>query len=356
MSGPPAEVSPRDEVPAAASEPLQPDTPEHAAPARGVGDRLRHAGRASLGYAGVGSVLIGLWIALALTQEGFATRDNAINILEGNASLLVAAVGLTFVLLVGGFDLSLGGAAALAGVLLWKLIDEGVSPGLAVVAVVAAGFTFGMFVNGLLIAKVGLSFLVVTLATFGALGAGARLITEGLTMPIAQTGPIATLGALDRWHNLPFSVVIAFVVFVVALLVLRYTGYGRMIYAVGGNEEAARLAGINTTLVRMSAYGVCLGCASLAGVMYTSRLGAANPTAGADLALVAGAAVLLGGTTFFGGRGTVFGTLLGVLFLGVLSNGITFAGWDPNWEGFVTGVVLLLAILIDRLRSHRQRA
>lgn len=350
-----AGAAPHDDVPPAmAGEPPR-ELTDRPGRRRSLGARLGRAGHASLTYAGVGTVLIGLYVALALTQEGFATRDNAINILEGNAYLLVAAVGLTFVLLVGGFDLSLGGAAALSGVLLWRLISGGVPPGLAVALVLVAGFAFGMFVNGLLIAKLGLSFLVVTLATFGALGAGARLLTDGLTMPIAQTGTIATLGALKRWHNVPYSVVIALAVFLAALLVLRYTGYGRMLYAVGGNPEAARLAGINTTLVRMSAYGVALGCAALAGVMYASRLGAANPTAAGDLALVAGAAVLLGGTTFFGGRGTVFGTLLGVLFLGVLSNGITFAGWDPNWEGFVTGVVLVLAILIDRLRSGRQR-
>ena len=329
----------------------QPEAPRH-----GLGARagLARLGQAASTYLGVGTVLVGLCVYLGVTEDGFATWDNAVNILEGNAYLLVAAVGLTFVLLVGGFDLSLGGAAALAGVLLWKLTAAGLSTELAIAVIVVGGVVGGTLTNGLLIAKAGLSFLVVTLAMFGILLAIALLLTGGNTMPIEQEGAINTLGAVTRLHDVPYSVLIALGVFAVAVLVLRYTGYGRMVYATGGNPEAARLAGINTTLIRASVYGISVGCAALAGLMVASRTASANPTGTRELALTAGAAVLIGGTTFFGGRGTMLGTLLGVLFLGVVANGIIFKDWDANWETLVTGVVLLLAILIDRIRMGRQ--
>jgi ribose transport system permease protein len=146
------------------------------------------------------------------------------------------------------------------------------------------------------------------------------------------------------------------VVFVLALLVLRYTGYGRMLYAVGGNAEAARLAGINVTFVRVSVFGISAGLAGLAAVMDTARLTTASPVAGSGYELLAGAAVLLGGTSFMGGRGSVFGTLLGVLFLGVLQNGLTLAGISPFWAAVASGVVLIAAVLVDRLRNGAMRS
>ena len=135
------------------------------------------------------------------------------------------------------------------------------------------------------------------------------------------------------------------------IVVLRYTGFGRMIYATGGNPEAARFAGINVNLIRVSVYGICAGLAGLAAVMDAARLTSASPNAGLGIELTAGAAVLLGGTSFTGGRGSLLGTLLGVAFLGVLSNGLTLSGVSPFWSGIVSGTVLIAAIFVDRLRN-----
>ena len=146
---------------------------------------------------------------------------------------------------------------------------------------------------------------------------------------------------------------IAVTVLVLALIMTRYTGYGRMIYAVGGNEEAARLSGINTVAIRVSAYGICAGLAALAGAMEAGRLASAAPDAQSGIALTAAAAVLVGGTSFVGGVGGIFGTFLGALFLGVVSNGLIISGTSAYWQGVISGTVLIAAVLIDRMRRKR---
>lgn len=303
-------------------------------------------------YLGVGTVLLLLVVYLTATQERFSTYDNWRIILETNAVLLIVAVGLTFVLLVGGFDLSLGGTLALSAVILEELLTDGGWPaGLAIAAVVIGATLVGLAVNGFLVGKVGLSFLVVTLGTASLFRGIALVRTGGQSQPLFQEEFLKTLGS-GRVAGIPYPVLISLAVLALAILVLRYTGYGRMVYAVGGNPEAARLAGINVTMIRMSVFGIAAGLAGLAAVLDAGRLTAASPTARTGVELAAGAAVLLGGTTFVGGRGTMFGTLLGVLFLGVLENGITLAGVSAFWQGIVAGAVLILALLVDRLRNR----
>jgi ribose transport system permease protein len=303
-------------------------------------------------YAGVGSVLVALCVLLAVTQPQFATAANLVNILETNAVTLVLAVGLTFVLLTGGFDLSVGGVLALTGVVLADLIGRGWPAPAAVLAVVAGAALLGLAVNGLLVARVGLSFFVVTIGTASVFRGLAQLSTGGQSVPLYDSDFLVALGS-GRVAGIPWAVLVAGVVFVVALLVARYTGYGRMVYAVGGNAEAARLAGLPVAGVRASVYAIAAGLAGLAGVLLAGRLASASPAAGAGIELTVAAAVLLGGTSFAGGSGTLLGTLLGVLFLGVLSNGLTLAGISAFWQGVVSGAVLLLAVLLDRLRARR---
>lgn len=302
-------------------------------------------------YAGVLVVLALACVLLAVTQEQFLTTANAINVLETNAVLLVVAVGLTFVLLVGGIDLSIGGTMALSAVLLWELaVRQGLPVPLAVVIVVSAAFVLGFCVNGLLIGRVGLSFLVVTIGTASLYRGIAQVRTGGQSQSLYEQTALIEFGAA-RWLGLPVTVWIAITVLLLGMVVLRHTGYGRMVYVTGGNPEAARMSGINTALVRVSVFGICAGLAGLASVMDASRLTAASPSAATGIELTAGAAVLLGGTSFMGGRGTLLGTLLGVLFLGVLQNGLTLSGTSPFWSGIVSGAVLIAAIFVDRLRN-----
>ncbi len=301
-------------------------------------------------YMGVLAVLALLLVALTVTQPQFLTSDNFVNILEANSVLLVVSVGLTFVLLVGGIDLSIVGTIALTQVGLWELIKAGMPAGLACVVVIAGAFAVGFLINGLLIGRVGLSFLVVTIATASIFQGVANVRTGGQSQSLATENWLIDVGT-QSWWGLPVVVWIAFAVLLLGIALLRYTGYGRMVYAVGGNPEAARLAGINVALIRVSVFGICAGLAGLAAVLSVCQLTSATPNPPATTTLTAGAAVLLGGTSFMGGRGSLLGTLLGVLFLGVLSNGLTLAGISDFWTGIVSGTVLVAAILFDRLRN-----
>jgi ribose transport system permease protein len=311
-------------------------------------DRVRHAADT---YAGVGGVLVLLCVYLSLTQDTFLTWANWLTILEANAVVLVVAVGLTFVLLNGGIDLSLGGIMALTGVIMSELIVNGWTTWLAIVVVIVMATLCGLL-NGVLIGKVGLSFLVVTLGTGQAYRGIAQVRTGGQTQSLFEVELIRRINE-SEFVGIPWLVWISLVVLAIGIVVLRYTGFGRMVYACGGNREAARLAGINVTAVAVSVFVIAGFLAGLAAVMDSSRLLGASPSAATGIELTAAAAVLLGGTSFMGGRGTLLGTLLGVLFLGVLSNGITLAGISPFWYGIVSGVVLISAVLLDRIRNGK---
>ena len=317
--------------------------------ADGRGGALRRFRGAAMNYLGVGSVLLVLVVLLTVTQDSFLTYGNLINILETNSTLLVVSVGLTFVLLVGGFDLSVGGMLALSGVMLAMLVAAGIPEPVAIIAVISGAVALGALANGFMIAKVGIAFIVITLGTASLFRGAALVLTGGSSATLYDYDWIRGVGA-GRVAGVPWPVVIALAVLVLGILVVRYTGYGRMVMAIGGNEEAARLAGINTTAVRLSVYAVAAGCAALAGVLESGRLAAATPTVGGTIALDAGAAVLLGGTSFYGGQGSVFGTLLGVLFIGVLRNGLTLLGVSAFWTDVVSGAVLIAAVTIDRFR------
>lgn len=327
---------------------------ETQAPApRRLGSAIQRAHGSIATYLGVGGVLVVALLVLTVTQPAFATAGNLIGILDTNASLLVVAVGLTFVLLIGGFDLSVGGMLALCGVVLGMLVQAGVNPYLAIAGVLVGGALLGLATNGILIGRIGLSFFVVTLGTMSLFRGAAELLTDGKSIGLYSVPQVTWIGS-GVVLGLPVSVWICLVVFTLALLVTRYTGFGRMLYAVGGNAEAARLAGVNVRGVRVAAYTICAGLAALAGVMMTGRLASASPTAATGIELTAAAAVLLGGTSFAGGQGGMFGTLLGVLFLGVLANGLTISQVSSFWQGVVSGVVLIIAVLLDWLRTRRE--
>ncbi|MBS1878041.1 MAG: ABC transporter permease [Actinobacteria bacterium] len=305
-------------------------------------------------YSGVLAILLLLCVFFTITQPKFATTGNLLTILEANASLIVVSVGLTFVMIVGGFDLSIGGVSALAGVLLGKLVlAAGVADAIAIPLIIVGAAAFGALVNGGLIARVGLSFLVVTLGTMALTRGLALLVSGGSTQSLYDHEVIRWLGSGQVLGSIPVPALIAVAVLLVAIYVTRYTGYGRLVYAVGGNDEASRLAGVNVALIRMSTYSICAALAGLAGILDAGRLASASPDAAVGLELSAAAAVLLGGTALGGGVGTMLGTLLGALFLGVLSNGLIIASISVYWQGVVTGCVLILSLLADRLRRRR---
>ncbi len=317
-----------------------------------VGEFARDALKSFLRYLGVLLALVLLVAWLGATQPQFLTSGNWSNILQASAALMVVSVGITFVMLVGGFDLSVGGMLALTGVFLAVLIEKGVPTGLAIFAMIVAATVVGLVLNGILIARVGLSFFVVTLGTASLFQGVALVETKGTTQGLYSNSTILAIGS-NSVAGIPISVLIAAGVLVAGLLILHFTGFGRQLYIVGGNQEAARLAGINVVGVRVAAYAISAGCAGIAGVLTTGRLASATPDMGTGIELTAAAAVLIGGTSLFGGSGGLFGSLLGVVFLGALSNGLTLSGISAFWQGVVTGIVLIVAVLFDRFRPDR---
>ncbi|MFT4287525.1 ABC transporter permease [Nocardioides sp.] len=317
--------------------------------AAGLYRQVRH-------FAGALGALVVIFVGLSISQDFFLTKGNILNVLTANSSLLIAAVGLTFIIISAGFDLSLGAIFAAAGYVVWRAIESGVPPWLALVLGTVLAGLLGGAVNGVLVGKFRLNFFVVTLGTSSLFTGVLEVITNGQTNAIAmpEGGAIEWLGN-GELLGIRVPVIVALVVVLLAGYVLRFTSLGRAIYAVGGNPEAARLAGINVTAVYISVYAIAGFLAGVAGVVDASRLASADPTAGSTLALTAAAGVLLGGTSFFGGIGGVSGTVVGVLLMAFLSNGLNILGISAWWQGVITGLVLVLAVILDKLQTRASR-
>ena len=299
--------------------------------------------------AGAWLALAVLVVALGATHPDFFGAGNIRNVLGTNASLLVVAAGMTVVMISGGIDLSVGAMMAAAQLMLSGM--SGLPAPLAILIVLVAGFALGALVNGLLIGIARLNFFVVTLAsmTFG----------YGL-IDVLTNGSTTTLTAsvlLQLGNSLVLGVPTPAVIFLVLLVLLagmmHRTTLGRAIYSVGGNAEAARLAGISIPAVTVIVYGISGLCGALAGVIEAGRFMAATPTTGSTIPLTAVAAVLLGGTSLKGGEGGLAGTVAGVLVIGVLQNGVDLLGLNSYWQGVVTGLVLVAAVSLDQFRYLR---
>lgn len=299
-------------------------------------------------YIGPLVALVVLCVVLVVNKPVFATSDNIINVLTTNSPLMIVAVGMTIAMISGGFDLSVGAVVAATGVAIHLGIEAGLPAPLAVVVAVLIGALFGGAVNGLLIAGAGLNFFVVTLGTMTAVTGVVYVVTNGQTFVI-PADLIAEIG-YGSTLSIPNPILISFGLAVMAGLLLTFTALGRNIYAVGGSKEAARLSGIRVSLLTVVVYAIASGTAAIAGVVQTGLTSAASPTVGTSLALTAGAAVLLGGTSFSGGVGTVTGTVIGVLLIATLQNGLGLFGIATYWQDVVTGVVLILAVALDRVQ------
>jgi ribose transport system permease protein len=274
------------------------------------------------------------------------------NILRSVAVLYMVAIGNTFVLLTAGFDLSVGSMLSLAGVALAGFLSNGLNPWLAIGLTLLLCTLLGGVLNGVLIGKAGLSFFVVTLATLSLLRGVVFVYSEGKTERVDEHAIVSVGDGKLGGFSVPILLMIA--TFVISILVLHYTRFGRAVYAVGGNKEAARLSGINVAAVIIAVYAISGFFAGLAGIIQVGRLGAAAPVAGTGIELSAAAAVLLGGTSFSGGSGGVGGTVVGVLFIGVLRNGLGLMGVSSFWQDVVTGIILITAISIDRISRLRE--
>lgn len=296
-------------------------------------------------------MLVALVAFFSLTQPRYLTSANVESMLTSASILWVVALGSTFVMLTGGFDLSVGSLLALVGILLGTCInDAGIPPGVAVLIVLVFGALAGVLVNGLLIGRLGLSFFVITLATLILYRGLVNLVSDTKTEAINSS--LLNSLAFDKVLGVPIPVWIMLVTLVLAIYLLRSTYFGRDVYAVGGNPAAAELSGIRVSRTLMAVYGIAGLAAALGGVIQSARIGAASPAVGEDIIFAAAAAVLLGGTAFSGGVGGVVGTAVGVLFLAALQNGLSVAGVATFWQQIVTGLILIAAMLLDKAQRE----
>lgn len=296
--------------------------------------------------------LILLIVFVTVLNHSFISPNNLLNLLRQLTVNGFIAFGMTFVILTGGIDLSVGSILALTSVIFVGLFTQmGVPVFVALLIAILLGAVLG-FVNGVFITKGKLAPFIVTLATM--------TIYRGLTLVYTDGRPIA--GDRDSYLfeflgrglilKIPFQVILFFIIFIILSIVLRKTAFGRKVYAVGGNEKASFIAGIETDKVKIAIYTISGVMASIAGLILTSRLNSAGPQAGVSYEMDAIAAVVLGGTSMTGGKGSLTGTLIGVLILGVLNNGLNLLGVSSFYQQIVKGIVILLAVLIDRKRNN----
>lgn len=303
--------------------------------------------KATLQKLGPFLALLVLAAGLAITSPDFLTLGNLLNVFRQVSINALIAFGMTLVILLGGIDLSVGSILALSSVLTALMISHGIDPVAATGLGVLAGAGMGM-VNGLVISKGKVAPFIATLGTMTILRGMALVFSEGRPITGLDSDFFAMLGGGYVAGLIPVPVVIMVVMFGVFWFVLKRTVFGRHVYAVGGNEEAAGLSGIKTGQIKVWVYTLSGAMAATAGMILTSRLNSAQPTAGTGYELDAIAAVVLGGTSLTGGRGWIFGTLVGALLIGILNNGLNLLGVSSFYQQVIKGVVILLAVLLDR--------
>jgi ribose transport system permease protein len=303
-------------------------------------------------WTGVGLVLLLMVVGLAISQDLFLTNQNLQNVLKGASINLLLAIGMTFLLTTGMVDLSIGSMLALLAMILAGQMTHGVPVALAVLGTIVAGALLGGGVNGMLVTKAKRSFFVVTLGTLALFRSAAQIPTEGLSVELYDKPGVNTIVRIGDGEVFGISVpvLISLGVLVLSMLVLRFTNFGRSVFAVGGNEAASRLAGIPVDRIRIAVFAINGALVGLAAVMFAGRIQSASPLIAAGIELEVIAAVLLGGTSFLGGSSSMLGTAIGVLFIAVLQNGLNLLGVQALWQGVVTGSVLILAVWVDRIR------
>lgn len=296
-------------------------------------------------------VLVAISAFFAFRSPYFFNYDNFVNILTAAAVVGILAAPGTLLIVGGQIDLSIGSGVAFVGILFATLVPSwGVGP--AVAAALVGGLAIGA-VNGILVTRLGINSLISTLAMLAILRGLAQVVADGQTISAPD---FDALGTARPFLSIPVPVLVLVAVLGLTAFVAKFTVYGRRIYAIGSNPVAARLSGIPTRMVLFVAFVSSGVAVAIAGLILTSQLGAASPQAGLGLELSVVAAIILGGASLAGGRGTIFGTLLGVLILAVLNNGLVLLNIPSFWQEVARGFVLLLAVGVDQLRQRLEAA
>jgi len=305
------------------------------------------------------AALLLMILTMTFLSDNFATSDNLFNVLRQVSVNLCISVGMTMVILTGGIDLSVGSILALSGAIAAGFMRNGISLQAAdtfigftflgcILAALIVGGALGFF-NGLMVTKFKVPPFVATLAML--------TIARGLTMLYTNGYPITGLGSEfsylgTGWFlGIPMPVWVALVIILGFLFFIRKSRTGRYIYAIGGNEKATLLSGININKVKIAVYTLTGILCAVAGLLVTARLDSAQPDAGTGYELDSIAAVVIGGTSLSGGKGTIIGTVIGALIIGVLNNGLVLMDVSPFWQQVIKGFVILLAVILDRMKG-----
>lgn len=292
--------------------------------------------------------LLFLIAVVSFLNPNFFTLDNILNILRQTSVNAIIAVGMTLVILTAGIDLSVGSVLALCGAFAAAMIAMEIPVIIAVPVSLLAGAALGA-ISGVIIAKGKVQAFIATLVTMTLLRGVTMVFTDGRPISTGFTDTADTFAWFGTGYTLgiPVPVWLMVMVFAAAWYVLNHTRFGRYVYALGGNESATRLSGINVDRVKMGVYAICGLLSALAGIIVTSRLSSAQPTAGMAYELDAIAAVVLGGTSLAGGRGRIMGTLIGALIIGFLNNALNLLDVSSYYQMIAKAVVILLAVLVD---------
>jgi ribose transport system permease protein len=295
-------------------------------------------------------ILVLLCIAISLAASQFYSEANIIAILRQCALVLIVAAGMTMLLIAGEVDLSVGASLAFVGCVGMDVTNRTGSLALGALAGIAFAGVVGLF-NGLVVTRLKVNSLIATIATMMILQGGVFLYTREAVQNRHHIPAFTDLGA-GYVGPLPVPVIIAALAFIIAFVTLRYTTFGRYLYAVGANEKAARLSGLRAERLKLIAFVVTGLLVGVAGLILASLMNAGQPTAGRGFELTVIAAVILGGTSLSGGRGTLVGTLLGVLVLKIIDNGIIILRWNQDLQMVVPGIVIILATWLDIVRRR----
>ncbi|MBU2702746.1 ribose transport system permease protein [Sporomusaceae bacterium BoRhaA] len=299
---------------------------------------------------GVLAALIILVVVMTIFAPNFATTSNIFGILQQIAVIGIISVGMTFVILLGGIDLSVGSIVAFTGLVIGLCMKAGLAIPVALLVGIVIGAVIG-WLNGFLISKIKLQPFVATLGTMTMVRGMAYTITNG--QPVYQL-PTAFTDLAGFIGPVPKPVIIMAIVFAFGAYTLKYTRFGRHMFAIGGNRVASKLSGINVTKNEILVYITSGMCCALAAILLTARMGSAVATAADGYELDAIAAVAIGGTSMLGGKGTILGTLIGALIIGVIANGLNLLDVQQGPQRFVKGIIIILAVVIEEIRKKKE--
>jgi ribose transport system permease protein len=301
--------------------------------------------------AGIAIVVIVIMVGLSIASPNFATADNLAIVARIIALNSIISMGMTLVILLGGIDLSVGSVVALASVVVGYVMVRMQMPiWVSVLAGLLTGALIGL-INGVLIVRTGVASFIITLGMMGLARGFALVITKGSTISGLPESYLA-LGQ-GYWGLVPYPVIIMLVLAVIIHIMLSRTTFGRRIYFIGSNEEAAILSGINVNRVKIIVFSMCSTLAAVEAVIETARMSTAQPASGVGYELTAIGAVIIGGASMMGGEGTILGTILGATLLGLITNGLILLGVSAYWQQVFSGAIIILAVALDTWRRRR---